>query len=557
MNLPELALSQHIAVLGKTGSGKTSTSKLIVEHAVAEGHRVCVLDPTKSDWWGITSSASGKRPGLPFRVLGGPRGHVALHSGAGKVIGELVANGKLPLSILDMADFEPGGLQRFFHDFAPSLLHHMRGVLYLVVEEAHEFAPKERSGFGQENMAIYYAKKLATAGRSKGIRMIVATQRTQALHNAVLGSCETMIVHRLTSPADQKPLIGWLQSNVSDDKIRMAVEQEMSSLPTGTAWVCSGEAKFFKRVAFPRITTFDNTATPDKDSAVIKVATAPVDPEELRSIIGDAVKDAEANDPKRLRAEIEKLKRELSALPTVQKPEIQIKEVSVLSKENVALLEKSCQEIQSFRTLIDHNIRESLTTMDRMAAMVSELSKPATPVRPFVRVSPPVRKVNSETGRISFSTNEKISGGKQRMMIALAQRPGLNRRQLGLRSGLSSKSGTFTTYLGDLRTRGLVTNNGDCFQLTPEGVAALGDYTPLPEGRELLNHYLKELGDSGTSRMLYALSRCYPAEMTREELAQHAGLSAGSGTFTTYLGKLRTLELVTGKTNLRMSEELA
>jgi DNA helicase HerA-like ATPase len=60
-----------------------------------------------------------------------------------------------------------------------------------VIEEAHEFAPKERAGIGAENMAIHWAKKLATAGRSKGIRLIVATQRVQALHNAVLGSCET------------------------------------------------------------------------------------------------------------------------------------------------------------------------------------------------------------------------------------------------------------------------------------------------------------------------------------------------------------------------------
>ena len=60
--IPELALEQHIAVLGKTGSGKTSTGKLIVEHVVAQGHRVCVLDPIKSDWWGVTSSADGKRP---------------------------------------------------------------------------------------------------------------------------------------------------------------------------------------------------------------------------------------------------------------------------------------------------------------------------------------------------------------------------------------------------------------------------------------------------------------------------------------------------------------
>src|SRR5438045_2604609 len=42
-------LTQHVAVLGKTGSGKTSTAKLAIEQVVAEDARVCVLDPIKSD----------------------------------------------------------------------------------------------------------------------------------------------------------------------------------------------------------------------------------------------------------------------------------------------------------------------------------------------------------------------------------------------------------------------------------------------------------------------------------------------------------------------------
>ena len=46
--IPEAALEQHIAVLGKTGSGKTSTAKLIVEQVVPRGARVCVLDPIKN-----------------------------------------------------------------------------------------------------------------------------------------------------------------------------------------------------------------------------------------------------------------------------------------------------------------------------------------------------------------------------------------------------------------------------------------------------------------------------------------------------------------------------
>lgn len=304
--IPEIALEQHQAILGKTGSGKSSTAKLIVEHVVEAGHRVCILDPIKSDWWGITSSADGKRPGLPFDILGGPHGHVGLHASAGKAIGELVASGELAHSIVDMADFAPGGSSQFFIDFAQILLRRMRGVLYLVMEEAHEFAPKERAGIGNENMAVHYAKTLATAGRSKGIRLIVVTQRTQSLHNALLGSCDTMIVHRMTAPADQEPVVKWLKAN-TDKTVLDEVSGSLSSLPTGTGWICSGEAKVFAKVAFPRIQTYDNTATPTGNDDR-EVNTAPVDQTRLRAIIGEAVAEVEANDPKVLKAEIARLK---------------------------------------------------------------------------------------------------------------------------------------------------------------------------------------------------------------------------------------------------------
>ena len=307
--IPEAALEQHVAVLGKTGSGKTTTAKLAIEQVVADGARVCILDPIKSDWWGLISSADGKHAGLPFYILGGPRGHVPLHAGAGRAIGELVASGALPLSIIDMADFAPGGQARFFVDFAPALLRRMRGVVYLVIEEAHLFAPKERSGIGAENMSIHWAKTLATAGRSKGIRLVLVTQRTQALHNALLGSCDTMIAHRLTAPADQEPVVKWLKANV-DKETTEKVASSLSSLRTGDAWLCSGEAKLFELHHFPKIKTYDNTATPTGKGEEHAVKAAPVDVDKLRTIMGEAVADAEASDPKLLRARIVQLERE-------------------------------------------------------------------------------------------------------------------------------------------------------------------------------------------------------------------------------------------------------
>lgn len=140
------------------------------------------------------------------------------------------------------------------------------------------------------------------------------------------------------------------------------------------------------------------------------------------------------------------------------------------------------------------------------------------------------------------------------MLIALAQRPGLSRQQLGIRAGMSSKSGTFDTYLSRGRSQGWIEGGSDRMSITDIGLEALGSFDPLPQGPALLDHWVRELG-GGAARMLLALADAYPAALSRQQLGEAAGLSGNSGTFDTYLSRMRSLELVTGKAELRASVE--
>lgn len=76
--IPDAAREQHVAVLGKSGSGKTyATKAVLAEPLLAAGkHFVCV-DPT-SAWWGLRSSADGAGPGFKVIVLGGDHGDLPL-----------------------------------------------------------------------------------------------------------------------------------------------------------------------------------------------------------------------------------------------------------------------------------------------------------------------------------------------------------------------------------------------------------------------------------------------------------------------------------------------
>ncbi|MBR0879543.1 hypothetical protein ABIF65_002400 [Bradyrhizobium japonicum] len=562
-SFPPAVLEQHSAFLGKTGSGKTSTAKLAVEQILRDNPsaRVCVLDPIKSDWWGLTSSADGRAAGLPFYILGGPRGHVPLHESAGKAIGELVASGALPLSIIDMADFKHGGLQEFFNTFVPALMRHMRGVVHLVVEEAHEFAPKERAGIGAENLAIHNAKKLATAGRSKGIRMMVLTQRTQALHNAVLGSCDTMIAHRLTAPADQEPVKKWLKAN-GDKTTFESVSTTLSSLKTGSGWICSGEAQVAELRQFPKISTYDNSATPTGDMADQQVKTAAVDRDRLRAIIGDAVKQVESEDPARLRAEIARLTSEVARKPA-----------GGASREDLdesyrrGLWDGLYPFLQTFKGLTE--LRDTLGEVMLRVNTVIAAQQPAadhapeyahelrnhrptpvsgSPVAP-PSASPSPRPAAAPTGRApapAASGDGSLPGPQQRILNSLATWRRLghvkpSNAQIAWLAGYSPSSTSYTNPRSALKTGGLIDYPmADHLALTAAGVAKAVE---IKLNGSLLDFVLGNL-PGPEARILYSIAQHYPRAVPNATAAEGAQYSASSTSYTNPRSALRTKDLI-------------
>lgn len=613
-SIPDDILAQHIAVLGKTGSGKTSTAKLAIEQVVAAGARVCILDPIKSDWWGLTSSADGKKPGLPFHILGGPRGHVPLHASAGKAIGEIVANGQLPLSIIDMADFEPGGQAKFFVDFAPTLLRKMRGVVYLVIEEAHLFAPKERSGVGAENLSIHWAKTLATAGRSKGIRLLLVTQRTQALHNALLGSCDTLIAHRLTAPADQEPVVKWLKANTTKEVLEQ-VAGSLASLKTGDGWICSGEAKLFELVHFARIKTYDNTATPTGDGDIREIKTAAVDQDKLRTIIGEAVKEAQANDPRELRKQVAGLQQELAkaqqvkpgssaSIRTVEKPVLTAADHELLGKlsERIAALssgldldvQKLIEEIRvkvasavnvatsDMLTLLKRTDEESHERLHRigfekiigkLSAISSQPSTTNTPATHATgsrttpaasqgrRVAPAVATSRPSSLPPARADGTSLKKGAREILAALAaKRPTpMTWSQLALLCAIKATGSTMSSYMSNLRTAGFITESGEVVNITDAGLAYFGDDIPAAlQSKDAVLEVWRGRLKRGARAILEDLDQAYPKWRTKADLGERVlGISSGGSTLSSYLSNLRTAGLIQEQGDqVRLSEEL-
>ncbi len=121
---------------------------------------------------------------------------------------------------------------------------------------------------------------------------------------------------------------------------------------------------------------------------------------------------------------------------------------------------------------------------------------------------------------------------------------------------MSPKSGTFSTYISKLRTAGYIEKEGTLIFATDVGLGVAGSGFVVPTTpEELLEMWCNSVG--AASKLLRVVAEVYPDIITREELAERLDMSKGSGTFSTYLSKLRAngLITVTGQ-NLRAGESL-
>jgi hypothetical protein len=546
LSLPLEAVTQTFAVLAKRGVGKTYTSAVMAEEMLKAGQQIVVADPV-GVWHGLRSSADGKSEGFSVVVFGGEHGDIPLEETAGEVTAAAIIEHGFS-AIIDLSILRKGAQVRFMTDFAETLYRLNRKPLHLFVDEADAFAPQRPMPGEQRLLGAF--EDIVRRGRARGLGVTLITQRAAVLNKNVLTQIEVLVVLRTISPQDRAAIDTWIEVH-GTDKDRAAMAEHLASLPIGQAYFWSpGWLDIFKLVHVRKRETFDSSATPEVGKVAEKPKKlAPVDISALGDKIKSTVEKAKANDPAELKRTIAELKRKLSEAE--KKRETKPVEVPILDAAGRQTLESAinvCNEVLREFEVRSHKIEIIRNHVVKLSARAdARLSKPCPVLQPQMRREKWTAPTNDDS--------EEVSGGLRRMLVALAQRPNLNKRQLGVRAGLSSTSGTFGTYLAKLRSNGWAFGS-DTLAITDEGLKALGRYEPLPEGQELLRYWLDYLGSSGAARMLAVLADAYPKALTKEELGERAGISHSSGTFGTYLAKLRTLELAEGRGEIVASKEL-
>ncbi len=547
--IPAKVLEQHIAILGKTGSGKSYTAKGIAEGLLRAKQRVCVLDPTDA-WWGLRSDSTGKKPAFPIVVFGGEHGDCPLGQQHGSAIAEIIGTTNTP-AVLSTRLMTVGERTRFFTDFAETLLRKNRGPLHLILDEAHVFAPQGRVADPQSGKMLHAANNLVSLGRGVGLRIILISQRPAKLHKDSLTQAETLIAMRLIAPQDRSAVEDWI-GEWADPKQGKEILASLPSLPTGDGWLWSPEIGILKRMHFPEITTYDNSRAPDGSTA--KVVLADIDLPTIQARLETVAHDAFENDPKRLRARIVELEREKKAAPMELVSEPKIIEKPVLKEGELARLEAAIADLQAFREKFTAAMEPHMKRLaEAMAPAVEALRAvkfpvPASPVRqvaprPASPAGPP------RTPKAAAQSNGNLTGPEQRILDAIAWMEGIGIQQpdqvaVAFLAGYTYGGGGFNNPRGALNTKGYVEYAaGNTIRLTEEGRSHARFPQEAGNAEELQRMVLDRL-PGPERKILEVILSAYPNSISNEECAEKAGYTHGGGGYNNPRGRLRTLGLI-------------
>jgi len=169
--------------------------------------------------------------------------------------------------------------------------------------------------------------------------------------------------------------------------------------------------------------------------------------------------------------------------------------------------------------------------------------------------SPPRDSARATAARHNGS-GSSLSKAERLILTALAQYPqGRTKNQVAILAGYAVNGGGFSNAISSLRTKAFLEGDAHRLVITPGGIAALGDFEPLPRGYALLDHWYRHLGKA-ERKALETLAEVYPRTLSKAQLANRAGYEANGGGFNNALSRLRTLELVHGRAELKASADL-
>ncbi len=496
---------------------------------------------------------------------------------------ELLATRLLELgvsAIISLYELHPRDRREFVRRFLNSLVNapkHLWHRALIVVDEAHEYCPEH--GKQQKGDAVADAViGLMSKGRKRGFCGILATQRISKLNKDAAAEAKNKLIGGATIDLDRKRAAEELGFTSRAETLSLrnlepgefygfgpAISRDVIKFKVGDVMTTHPEAGAAPApVAAPKSKV---------KSVLAKLADLPQEAEQERVTIADLQKQVtelkrelakkavpKADPQQNIRAEeVAKAKR---ALEEAMKFVIEITtrnfDASVPAEEVKKAIGAAVDNaLKKIETIVEGRSREFADLKTKASALLQRMKQIVdsdVPVKVEVRhnepftVAPP-----ASTPRAPRVTAPPVEGGPtgklRDIMVALAQVSpnGLNARQIGARARVSTKGGSFSTFISRGRGAGWIDGTpSTAMHITPAGLEALGSYEPLPSGRELFDFWMRDLGATKAADIFRVLYEAYPREMSAEEIGAAAGVSTKGGSFSTFMSRLKSRDLVVG-----------
>jgi uncharacterized protein len=533
--------SQGNAVLGIRGSGKSYTATWTAEQLHAAGVPFVAFDPIGM-WHWLRVPDHG--PAVPVLIAGGKYADIPLTPEDAPDIIRAVM--ELSLSVvfdLYSIDLSKADWRRIVESSTRTLLYENEphGIRHLFLEEAAEFIPQKVGG---EHAKVYAEwEKVARMGGNARLGYTLINQRAEEVSKAVLELADCLVLHRQKGKNSLMNLAKWL--DVADLSTGRAIIKTLPGLPAGDCWVWSNGAEAPVRFHVPQ----KNTHHPDRKRTGDALPMKPrldmrAEAAAVMALVPKLRQRAMDRDPEHLRKRIAELEARPAGGGGFTSEHVQ------RAVEGAA---KQAQE-EGYRLGWDAGLDEA-TSLLKNVTRTRLLPAPAAPAptreQPrlvIVNNAVPAQRASPAAAQATPENTQGLKLAARRILQCLAQYPGgRSRAQLAIITGYSSTGGGFKNALSDLRTRELITSPHEgFFVLTPSGRALIGDrYERLPTGKKLLEQWLGEVKQCERA-VLGVLFDSYPRTMDRADVARLTGYVASAGGFKNALGRLRTLELITG-----------
>lgn len=597
LTLDDSYITKVAAIVAQRRKGKTYTASVLAEEHVNNGLPFVAVDPTGA-WWGLRAAADGKKAGLPVTILGGQHGDVTIDRHSGAVVADLVLDHP-SWYVCDLSLFDSHEGERTFVKALVERLYRRKAQpgmdfpLHVFIDEADLYAPEQPLPGDQPMLGA--VKTMVKRGGLRGIGVTVITQRPASLSKHVLEQADLLVLLRLVGPNDRAAVDRYIKDNAEPGQ-REEMMRSLPSMKLGEAWVWEpgAEPPLFERCQIRQRKTFNSSATPEPGQQTVEPSVlADVDLAAVKETLAEIIDRAEANNPEQLRARIADLERQLHNVQAAESTEIlerlaapsewvdaryaaenalveTIGKTSEAHADVMAAVSAAFDEIGQSLEQIRTNLRDGFNAVGNLVMKpASEFPSDGMNPNRTRRVEPDLMaeqhdaavsdaRARRRADSISPAPVDVPRGGVEFVrsdgydmvlldVLAWFKKIGVDsveRPLLAMFAQVSSKSSSYSKALARLLNDDLIEYPQPGYvSITVAGARRATAQSPI-ETNEQLHAELCHRLPSGQSKIIAALTTMARSTITRDALADRAGLSPTSSQYGKDLAALRSMGLL-------------